>query len=168
MEFEKLLDERYTVRSYDDRKVSIEDINRILEAGRKSPSAKNLQPIKVYACSSEDALSKVDSVSPCRYGAPVAFIICASKDGAWSKEGYSSYETDSAICTTYMMLEATNLGLGSVWVGMFDTNRTKEVFNIPGDYVPISMLMVGYKKEGSNPSPSHNQRKSLEDFSIYL
>ena len=67
-----------------------------------------------------------------------------------------------------MMLEAANLGLGSVWVGMFDTNKTKEVFNIPGDYIPVAMLMVGHKKEGTGPLPSHNTRKSLEELVEFL
>ena len=168
MDFERLLDERYTVRSYDEKKISIEDVNKIIEAGRKAPSAKNLQPIKIIACTSDEALSRIDSVSPCRYNAPVAFIICSSKEDAWSKEGYSSYDTDSSICTTYMMLEATNLGLGSVWVGMFDTNKTKEAFNIEDKYTPISMLMVGYKKEGTGPLSSHFNRKDINEFVEYL
>ena len=168
MDFERLIDERYTVRSYDDKKVDLELVNKILEIGRKAPSAKNSQPIKIYACTSDDALSKIDMVSPCRYNAPVAFIICSSKDEAWSKEGYSSYDTDASICTTYMMLEAANLGLGSVWVGMFDTSKTIDVFNIPNSYTPISMLMVGYKKEGTGPLPSHNSRKAIEDLVEYL
>ena len=111
---------------------------------------------------------KIDEVSPCRYGAPLAFIICASKDKAWSKEGYSSYETDASICTTYMMLETANLGLGSVWVGMFDTAKTKEVFNIPEEFTPISMLMVGHKKEGTKPLPTHNQTKIMTELVEFL
>lgn len=168
MDFEKLVDERYTVRSYSEEKVSEEDIRKILEIGRKAPSAKNAQPIKIYACTSDEALSKIDSVSPCRYKAPVSFIVCASKDKAWSKDGYSSYDTDASICTTYMMLEAANLGLGSVWVGMFDTNKTKEVFNIPEDYIPVAMLMVGHKKDNAMPLPTHSSRKSIEELVEFL
>ncbi len=167
MNFDELLEKRYTVRKYTDKKVSEEDIRKILEAGRIAPSAKNLQPLKIYVCTSDEALAKVDSVSPCRYGAPLAFIICSSKEDAWSKEGYSSYDTDSSICTTYMMLESTNLGLSSVWVGMFDTSKTKEVFNT-GKYEPVSMLMVGYPQEGAMPSPSHSTRKSIEELAIFL
>ncbi len=168
MDFERLMDERYTVRSYSEEKVNEDDVRAILEAGRKAPSAKNAQPIKIYACTSDEALLKIDSVSPCRYGAPVAFIICASKEKAWSKEGYSSYDTDASICTTYMMLESANLGLGSVWVGMFDTNKTKEVFSISEEYTPVAMLMVGHKKEGAGPLPTHNTRKSIEELVEFL
>lgn len=168
MDFETLVNERYTVRSYSDEKVVKTDILKIIEAGRRAPSAKNAQPLKIYACVTAGALKKIDDVSPCRYGAPVAFIICASKDKAWSKEGYSSYDTDASICTTYMMLESANLGLGSVWVGMFDTAKTKEAFNIPEEYTPISMLMVGHKKEGTGPLPTHNQRKIMTELVEFL
>jgi len=51
---------------------------------------------------------------------------------------------------------------------MFDTNKTKEVFNIPNGYTPISMLMIGYKKEGTGPLPSHSNRKTIEDLVEYL
>ena len=168
MDFETLVNERYTVRGYSGEKVAKTDILKIIEAGRRAPSAKNSQPLKIYACVSDGSLKKIDEVSPCRYGAPLAFIICASKDKAWSKEGYSSYETDASICTTYMMLETANLGLGSVWVGMFDTDKTKEVFNIPEEFTPISMLMVGHKKEGTKPLPTHNQRKIMTELVEFL
>ena len=168
MDFETLVNERYTVRGYSAEKVVKTDILKIIEAGRRAPSAKNNQPLKIYACVTPGSLLKIDEVSPCRYGAPVAFIICSSKDKAWSKEGYSSYDTDASICTTYMMLEAANLGLGSVWVGMFDTAKTKEVFNIPEEYTPIAMLMVGHKKEGTGPLPSHSQRKIMTELVEFL
>ena len=167
MDFEKLIDERYTVRSYSDKKVDRSLIEKIISAGNKAPSAMNKQPYKIYVCESSEALSMVDEVSPCRYGAPLCIMIAASKDGAWSKEGYSSYDTDSTICMTYMMLEATNLGLSSVWVGMFDTNKAMEVFNT-GEYVPISMLMVGYKKDGVGPLPNHTNRKDINELVEYL
>ena len=168
MDFESLVNERYTVRDFDSKPLVKTEILKIIEAGRRAPSAKNLQPLKIYVCVSKDSLHKIDSVSPCRYNAPVAFIICASRDKAWSKEGYSSYETDASICTTYMMLESANLGLGSVWVGMFDTNKTKEAFNIPEEYTPISMLMVGNKKENTKPLPSHDQRKIMTELVEFL
>ena len=154
MDFEKLIDERYTVRSFKGKKVEDELVNKILEAGRKAPSAMNKQPYKLYVCTSLDALNKIDMVSPCRYGAPLAIIVAGSESDAWSKDGYSSYDTDLSICTTYMMLESANLGLGSVWVGMFDTAKAKELFNI--EYTPIAILMIGYKNDGVGPLSSHS------------
>jgi len=167
MEFEKLLEERYTVRKFDSKKVEEDLIKKILEAGRMAPSAMNKQPYKLYVCTSNEALNKIDAVSPCRYGAPLCIMVAASKDIAWSKEGYSSYDTDASICATYMMLETANLGLGSVWVGMFDTNKAIEEFNIEG-YTPLIMLMIGYKPNGTGPLPSHSNRKELSDLAIYV
>ena len=166
MDFEKLIDERYTVRSFKGKKVEDELVNKILEAGRKAPSAMNKQPYKLYVCTSLDALNKIDMVSPCRYGAPLAIIVAGSESDAWSKDGYSSYDTDLSICTTYMMLESASLGLGSVWVGMFDTNKTKELFNI--EYTPVAILMIGYKNDGVGPLSSHSSRKELKDLVTYL
>lgn len=168
MDFEKLVNERYTVRQFTSEKLDKAQILKIIEAGRRAPSAKNNQPLKIYTCVTPGSLMMIDQVSPCRYGAPVAFIICSSKDKAWSKEGYSSYDTDASICTTYMMLESANLGLGSVWVGMFDTEKTKKEFKIPDEYTPIAMLMVGHKPDGCKPLPSHNQRKIMTELVEFL
>ncbi len=166
MEFEKLLDERYTVRSFSGKRVEDALVNKILEAGRKAPSAMNKQPYKLYVCTGREALNNIDLVTPCRYGAPLAIIVAGSEEDAWSKEGYSSYDTDASICTTYMMLEAANIGLGSVWVGLFDTNKVKEIFNI--SYTPVAILMIGYKADGVGPLASHSNRKELKDLVEYL
>jgi len=163
MNFEEVLNKRFTVRSYDSKEVEEEKINSIIEAGRIAPSAKNGQPIKIIVCKSSEALLKVDSVSPCRYGAPLVLIVCSSIDDSWHKEGYDSHDTDASICTTYMMLDATKEGLGTTWVGMFDTEKAKEVFNT-GKYTPMHMLMVGYPKEGTVPSPMHNKRKDINEL----
>lgn len=167
MDFEEVLNKRFTVRSYDSKEVEDDKIKNILEVGRMAPSAKNGQPIKIFVCKSSEALLKVDSVSPCRYGAPLVLIVCGSIDKSWSKEGYNSHDTDASICTTYMMLEATKEGLGTTWVGMFDIEKTKEVFGID-NYEPLHMLMVGYPNPGASPSPMHNTRKSIEELVEFL
>ena len=63
-----------------------EKINKILEAGRLAPTAKNIQPQKIYVACSKEALDKIDQVSPCRYGAPIVLIVCSDKNLEWTKD----------------------------------------------------------------------------------
>ncbi len=120
MEFEKVIKERQAIRKFKDTPVSDELITKILEAGRLAPTARNFEPQRIYVVKSKEGLEKIDKVSPCRYNAPVVLLVCSDKSVAWPKPNYSSYEMDVTIVATNMILEATNLGVDNIWVGLFD------------------------------------------------
>lgn len=168
MEFEKIIKERFSTRSFKNDLVSEELINKILEAGNVAPTAKNIQPQKIYVVKSSEGLNKIDQISPCRYNAPIVLLICSNKSIAWTKENYSSYEMDATIVATHMILEATNLGINSVWVDMFDNNKAKELFDLPEGIEPICLMPLGYKNDDCKPSPMHNQRKELSEIVEYI
>lgn len=75
MDFIKLARDRYSLKKYDGRKVPKDKLDLILEGGRLSPTAKNLQNYKIYVAESDQALSKVDQVTPCRYGAGTVLVL---------------------------------------------------------------------------------------------
>ena len=75
MEFTEVVKNRYSCKKYGDKKVEAEKLEAILEAGRMAPTAKNLQEQRIYVLQSEEALSKVDQCTPCRYGAPVVLVV---------------------------------------------------------------------------------------------
>ena len=75
MEFDKVIRDRMVIRKFSDKKVDDETINKILEAGRLAPTAKNIQPIKIYAVSSNEGLLKIDKASRCRYNAQTVLIV---------------------------------------------------------------------------------------------
>ena len=83
--FDEVICRRTATRKFKGDKVSQEIINKILEAGRLAPTAKNLQPQKIYVATTDKALEKIDRVSPCRYGAPSVLIVCSDKKIAWHK-----------------------------------------------------------------------------------
>ena len=168
MEFEKVIRERFSARGFKNEIVSDELITKVLEAGQVAPTAKNQQPQKIYVVKSSEGLNKIDQVSPCRYNAPIVLLVCSDKDVAWSKENYSTYEMDATIVATHMILEATNVGLNSVWVEMFDKNKTKEIFELEKNIEPICLIAMGYKEDGVVPSPMHTSKKSLEETVKYI
>ena len=73
---------------------------------------------------------------------------------------------DASIVATHMMLEATNVGVDSVWVEMFDNSKVKEYFNL--DYEPILLLPLGYRTDDYKPSPMHTTRKDISELVEYL
>ena len=166
MNFEDVIRNRFSTRSFKDEKISKEQLDKILEAGRLAPTAKNIQPQKIYVIESNDALDKINECSPCIYGAKVVLLVCSDKESAFHKENYSTYEMDACIVATHMILEATNVGVDSVWVEMFDNDKVKEKFNIKEE--PICLIPLGYKKDDYVPSPMHSIRKDIKEIVEYL
>ncbi len=167
MEFEVIIRRRTSTRKFSTRKLEKEKLDKILEAGRLAPTAKNNQPIKIYVVESDEGLNKIDKASRCRYGAPTVLLICGNKDEAYHKEEYSTYEMDASIVTTHMILEATNLGVDSVWVESFDGNIIREEFNIPNELTPVCLLPLGYKEVDCPENPMHNKRKDISELVEY-
>ena len=168
MEFENVIRKRQATRKFSNQVVEKEKINNILEAGRIAPTAKNIQPIKIYVVESSEGLEKIDKASPCRYNAPIVLLVCGDKKQAFSKGEHSTYEMDACIVATHMMLEATNQELDNIWVEMFDENVLREEFSIPNNLVPVCLLPIGYRDENCPESPNHNRRKELEEIVEYV
>ena len=168
MEFDKVIRERYSCRKFSDKEVTKDVIEKILEAGRIAPTAKNIQPVKIYVISSKEGLAKIDKASPCRYNAPVVLLVCADKDKAYTKrDGIQLYMMDASIVTTHMMLEATNIGVDNIWIELFDGEIIRNEFNIPSNLEPVCMLPIGYKEDDCTPGPLHSQRKELNEIVVY-
>lgn len=167
-DFEEVIRNRTATRKFKKEKVKIEKINKILEAGRLAPTAKNSQPQKIYVVNSDEALEKIDKITPCRYGAQTVLIVCSDKNIAWTKGDYSTYEMDACIVATHMMLEATNIGVDNIWIEMFDKEELKKQFNLENNIEPICLLLVGYKADDYKGNPLHTQRKNLEDIVKFI
>ena len=141
-----LIMKRKSTRKYTNEKISDELIEKILEAGNSAPTAKNIQPQKIYVVKTKEGLEKIDKASPCRYNAPVCLLVCGDKDKAFSKKDYSTYEMDATIVATHMMLEATNLGIDNIWIEMFDPDIIREEFSLE-DNIYLPLVLAGKKYE---------------------
>ena len=167
MEFERVIRERTAVRKFKNDQIKQEELNYILEAGRLAPTAKNIQPQKILVVNSKDGIQKIDKISPCRYNAPTVLIVCSDKDIAFKKENHSTYEMDACIVATHMMLEATNIGLGNIWIEMFDKNLLKQGFNLDDNIEPICLIPIGYIADDYQGNPMHNVRKEMREIVEY-
>ena len=154
MDFLELAADRYSVRSYSDRPIEPEKMERILKAGQLAPTAVNFQPQKIYLLKSPEAIGKIRSLTRFAYDAPVVLLVCADKTKVWrspSEHGYDTGEMDASIVCTHMMLEAWALGIGSVWVRGFDSRQVAKVFDLPEQVQPICLLPIGYPSDESVP-----------------
>ena len=171
MSFLELTQARYSTRRFSSKPVEEEKLAALYEVIRNAPTARNLQPERVYVLRSEEAITKANKATPCMYGAKLAFLVCVDLDSVWrapSRPDVTTAEIDGAIVTTQLALEATELGLGSVIVRMFDVEQTKKLFDLPENIQPVLFLPVGYKDEQDAPSPKHSDKKPLQELVIEL
>ena len=166
MDFLELSKKRYSVLNYQKKDIPTELINKILESAISAPTACNFQPQKIRLMHTDDDRVKLNCVIPSKYYVPAAFLVCYDKDLCWTRQfdGKFSGEIDASIVTTHMMMEATSLGLGSIWVMYWNPQTMKEEFDIPESYEPVALLIVGYVDEKFEPHKEHFIRKEIEDI----
>ncbi|MCD8245838.1 MAG: nitroreductase family protein [Parabacteroides sp.] len=164
MSFFDLAKKRHSTRKYQDKPLEHEKLMKILEAGRIAPTAANVQPQRVLVIREKAGLEKLGKAANV-YGAPVALVVCADNELAWTRpfDKKKATEVDASIITDHMMLEAAELGISSVWIGYFKPDVLRSELNIPDNYEPVSILALGYGEgEPSSPERHTTERLPLE------
>ena len=168
--FMQILQSRYSCHSFSNYPVSDGKLRMILEAGRLAPSAKNLQPTRIWVVKSEEALARLRSVHPC-YGAPLVLIVGCRNEEAWVREsdGVNSAKTDAAIVLTHLMLTATDAGLANMWIWDFDPSKIREVLPETREHGVYALLAIGHPAAGEGkPTELHDKRKPIDQLVIEL
>ncbi len=170
MEFLELAKQRHSVRKFSPRPVERHKIAQIIEAARVAPTAANRQPVRIVVAETKEQRAKLSGAAD-TYGAPLVFVACANETQAWHRplDGKGTSDIDASIITDHMMMEATDLGLGSVWICWFDPAKVREAFSLPADLEPVNILAVGYSDQSpANPNRHAEQRISADELVIAL
>lgn len=168
MDFERILEVRQSTRKFSDRKPDRETVEKILEAGRKAPTAKNIQPVRIFVAESDEAIAVIDNASPCRYKAPTVLIVGVDTNEIFKNGEHSTAEIDGSIVATHLLLAATNYGVDSIWIEMFDRDILKSGLNLPDNILPVCLIPVGYRAEDCPVSRNFHNRKPIDDTVKYL
>lgn len=152
MSFADLTHERYSCRHFTEESVEPAQLAAILEAGRIAPSACNKHPTRVMVCDTPEKREAAAAAQPrfardgSVFGAPLVLVVCAVEGDAWVRraDGLSSAAIDTAIVCDQMMMQATELGLGTCWVCAFDPAVARERLGLPEGVYPYHMLVVGH------------------------
>ena len=193
MDFMEISKKRVTVRKFSQKPVEDEKIEKILQAGRWSPTAVNLQPQRILVLNTPENLDKVrqfcsfgynqkyvDLAKECDnkeqgkvnfyYGAPLVLFVCYDATVCWihPQSGKSSGATDATIVATHMMLEAASLDLGSVWISYFDEEIARDLLELPESWQSVCMLYIGYPADDYEPNKKMSgHRKPLTETSFW-
>lgn len=166
MDYLELIKKRHSVRSYKPDSVEDEKLSKILDAARLAPTAANRQAFKIVVISTEGRKEELKSIYNRDWfvSAPIAICICSIPDKAWIKSDGKNYsDVDAAIVMDHIVLAATDLGLGTCWIGAFDAEQAKKVLSLDEGLEPVLLTPLGY--------PANNDfkkiRKSLNEIVIF-
>ena len=169
MEFTEVIKNRYSCKRFTSTQITQDQLQRILEAGRYAPTAKNLQEQHIYVARSKETLKKIDDCCPCRYNAPTVLVITYDKENVYhylESENTSGPE-DVSIIATHMMLAAYNEGVDSCWINRVETFKLKKELNLPDNEEIVLLLDLGFG-DNFSPLPNHTSRKELDETVSYL
>ncbi len=144
------IEKRISVRAFTDQPLEKPQIERILEAARLAPSAKNRQAWRFIVVRNAELRAKLKSAC---FGqehvgqAPVVMALCTTNIDYKMPNGQLSYPVDLGIAASFMMLQSTHEGLGSCAVTTFDETDVRELLSVPYSMRVVMLLAVGYPNE---------------------
>ena len=163
----KVIKERRSVRSYDDRKVSKEGVERLLESGQWAPSPSNVQSWRFVVVQEDGQLATLKTLSP---GFPkqatVSIVICSDERDVQSFAGTSTQilaAEEAAMAAQNMLLMAHALGLGACAVASFSEIGIRALLELPDHIRPILIVALGVPKK----QPVAPQRKALSQITSW-
>ena len=176
----KEIENRRSIRKYQDKPVPQDVLNDILESARLAPSGSNTQPWRFIVVRSKELREKIcraDHNQSWMLTAPV-FLVCVADPRCQMDSGsdaeFSVNEEspeislkrvirDTSIAVEHMALEAASQGLGTCWTGWYEQEEIRPVLNIPEDHYVCCVLTLGYPGEAPAPRP----RKPMEELVRY-
>jgi len=166
MNFNELINKRYSVRTYRPDSVEEEKLQQVLHAACLAPTAANRQPIQFIVIRTAGREADLKRIYPREWfsKAPLVICACAVPSQAWSRMDNKNYsEVDVTIAMDHLILAATDLGLGTCWIAAFDPAAAREILGLPPGVEPIAFTPLGYPAD----SPKEKKRKVLSELVRY-
>ena len=166
MNFNELINKRYSVRQYKSDKVEDEKLQQVLHAACLAPTAANRQPIQFIVIHTAGRERELNRIYQREWfsKAPIVICACAVPSQAWSRMDNKNYsEVDVTIAMDHLVLAATDLGLGTCWIAAFDPAAAREVLGLPNGVEPIAFTPLGYPAD----QPKPKKRKALSELVRY-
>ncbi len=154
---------RTSIRSYQDRPVEQDKIEKMLRAGMAAPSAVDRRPWHFIVVTDKQVLQGLAEANPnagMAARAPLAIVVCGDKTKALTRVP-DYWVQDVAAATENILLAAHGMGLGAVWTGTYpNEERVKgvtRVLNLPEHIVPFCTIVIGYPEKPQAPKDKWNE-----------
>lgn len=164
--------ERTSVRSYLDKSVEEEKIEKLLRAGMAAPTAKNKQPWHFVVVTDKSLLQKLSKANPSAEmvaRAPLAIVVCGDMSKALDGNAREFWVQDCSAASENILLAATGLGLGAVWTSTYPSEErcaaVSEVLGLPETLIPLNTIVIGYPD--GDVTPKDKWKESNISYNMY-
>lgn len=153
---------RRSIRSYKTIPVENEKIEFLLKAAMAAPSACNTQPWEIIVVTDNNVLAEIREKLPmARYNAPCAIVVCGNIN--LCRNTKQMWVQDCSAAMENILLAATAIGLGSLWIGVYGVEPFMKsvsiVMGLPEYVVPLGIAYVGYKNEEKEERTQYNEKR---------
>ena len=160
---------RQSIRNFSDKKIEMETIKKILEAGVRAPSGGNRQPWRFVVVTDKEKIAKFDPYyhQSCVEKAPAVIVACVNPHDTWEKydEEDNCYILDTAAAIQNILLAIHELGLGATWVLSCSKRDIRKLVNIPKHWQIVSIIPFGYPSD-EDKKLSIRSRKPLSEVAF--
>ena len=171
MEFSEVIKNRVSVRGYNGKKVSDEDVQEVLEVMQLAPNAGHKQAYRIRVLKDEAEIARIGKGAGQeeRFAGATALIVffaVPEESGErFGERGRGLYcVQDATLACAYAQLGAAAIGVSSLWVGSFDEEDLMNMFDLGEDagVLPVAITLLGYVDE----KPERSGRKDLKDLMV--
>ncbi|QEE14660.1 nitroreductase family protein [Promethearchaeum syntrophicum] len=163
MDFTDVIIKRRSHRKFTQDTISDEKIKKIIEAGRLAPTWANKQGVNYIIVKNRSLIKEMANGINQKWteNAPILIVVCIEPNRSGKNiNGLEYFTVDAAICMEHIVLAATNEGLGTCWIGLFDEQKIKKTLSIPEKVRVIALTPLGY----SRYTPREQKRKSIDQI----
>lgn len=155
--------QRVSIRQFTGQSVEPEKIERLLRAAMAAPSATNQQPWEFVVVTEPGMLQTLSQCTP--YASPMGratlgFVPCARTEGLRAPD---FNQIDLSAATENLLLEAVELGLGAVWIGVAPREevmeKVRKALGIPENIQPFAMVACGYPAEEKDQADRYDPQR---------
>ena len=167
MEVFEAIRTRRSIREYLPKPIEPEKLEKVAEAFRLAPSARNLQNWKLLIVTDKELKEKLKEVSPGKtpmIAQAPALLVGVGLSGDVMTNNHRVDTTDVSIALSFAMLEATALGLGTCWMGYYTEPEFLAALSLPEDNTVVAIMPIGYADE----APEARPRKPAEEVISYV
>jgi len=160
------IQQRYSCRAYRDQPVEQDKLDRILEAARLAPSARNMQEWRFVVVRDPELRQQLvpAAANQAFVGqAPVVIVACGDQADYVMRCGQKAHPIDVAIALEHIALQAVREGLATCWIGSFYADQVKKILGIPDHISIVELMTLGYPADQPRPK----KRVPIEQIVCY-
>ena len=168
MDILKVVRERRSIRDFQKKDITVDIMNKLIDALIWAPSAGNIQARKFYFIKDISVKRKIAAAALNQNfiaEAPLVIVGCTDSriSSTYRERGVFLYSIQDVACSIMgMMLVAHELGLGSTWVGAFYEDHISKILDLPKNLRPVALVPVGYPSKTPKPPPRVSREEAVE------